>query len=355
MSLATSEQDVRDIDRIFNELYELTNKPYAALKEDLDRMLAAKYGVKPEEMMPWHYHDPFFQETPMVYNLDLDTYYKDKDVKELAIRFYNSIGLPIEPILARSDLYEREGKNPHAFSTDIDREGDVRILCNLKNNESWMETILHESGHGVYDKYRDPTLPYLLRQPAHIFTTEAVAMFFGRLSRNPAWMQQMLGLTDAQRADIEKVSGRYAQLKQLIFARWAMVMYNFEKALYANPDQDLNKLWWDLVEKYQMIKRPQQRNAPDWAAKIHFAIAPCYYHNYMLGEMLASQFHHMLVTNVMKLTSDKNVSYVGQKQAGEFFRSKVFSVADTYRWDAMIERATGEPLTAKYFVTQFVK
>jgi Zn-dependent M32 family carboxypeptidase len=75
----------------------------------------------------------------------------------------------------------------------------------------------------------------------------------------------------------------------------------------------------------------------------------------MLGEMLASQFHHMLVTNVMKLTSDKNVSYVGQKQAGEFFRSKVFSVADTYRWDAMIERATGEPLTAKYFVTQFVK
>jgi peptidyl-dipeptidase A len=355
MSLTTGEQDVREMDKIFNELYELTNKPYAALKADLDRMLAAKYGVKPEELMPWHYHDPFFQETPMVYNLDLDVYYENKDVKQLATKFYDGIDLPVEPILARSDLYEREGKNPHAFSSDIDREGDVRILCNLKNDEYWMETILHELGHGAYDKYRDPGVPYVLRQPAHTFTTEAVAMFFGRLSRNPAWMQQMLGLSDAQRADIEKVSGRYAQLKQLIFARWAMVMYNFEKALYANPDQDLNKLWWDMVEKYQMLKRPPQRNAPDWAAKIHFTIAPCYYHNYMLGEMLASQFHHTLVTKVMRLISDKNVSYVGQKPVGAFFRNEVFSLGAMYRWDAMIQRATGEPLTAKYFVSQFVK
>jgi peptidyl-dipeptidase A len=207
----------------------------------------------------------------------------------------------------------------------------------------------------VYDKYLDYGTPYLLRSPAHPLTTEAMAMFFGRLSRNPAWMQQMLGLSNAQRAEIAKVSGRYAQLKQLIFARWAMVMYNFEKALYANPDQDLNSLWWDMVEKYQMIKRPPQRNTPDWAAKIHFTIAPCYYHNYMLGEMLASQFHHTLVTKVMRLISDKDVSYVGQKQVGAFFRNEVFSLGAIYRWDAMITRATGEPLTAKYFVSQFVK
>ncbi len=231
----------------------------------------------------------------------------------------------------------------------------MRILCNLKNNESWMETILHELGHAVYDKYHNPDMPYLLRQPAHTFTTEAVAMFFGRLSRNPAWMQQMLGLTDEQRAEIAKVSDKYAQLKQLIFARWAMVMYSFEKQLYANPDQDLNKLWWDMVEKYQLLHRPPARNEPDWAAKIHFSIAPCYYHNYMLGELLASQLNHYLAFSVLKLDSDKDVGYVGQADAGQFLREKVFEVGDRYYWDEMIERATGEPLTAKYFVTQFVR
>jgi len=355
MYLTIVEQDVDELDKIFAELYELTNAPFAALKADLDKKLAANCGIEVSQLMPWHYHDPFFQETPMVYELDLDAYYADKDVKELAATFYAGIGLDVESVLAKSDLHEREGKNPHAFCTDIDKEGDVRILCNIKNNESWMETTLHELGHAIYDKYHDPEVPYLLREPAHAFTTEAVAMFFGRLSRNPAWMQQMLNLSDVQRREIEKVSGKYMQLKQLIFARWAMVMYDFEKQLYADPDQDLNSLWWRLVEKYQFVRRPEGRDAPDWAAKIHFAIAPCYYHNYMLGELLASQLHNRIVHKELKLKSDENVSYVSQIKVGDFLRKKVFEVGAVYHWNKMIERATGEPLTPKYFVRQFVK
>jgi len=353
-SLTTAEQDVKELDKIFNELYELTNEPFAKLKAELDAILAKQCGVDVSQLMPWHYHDPFFQETPLVYDVDLDTYYRDKDVKELATKFYAGIGLPVESILANSDLYEREGKNPHAFSTDIDRQGDVRILCNLKNNENWMETILHELGHANYDKWHGDEVPYILREPAHIFTTEAIAMFFGRLSRNPAWMQQMLELTDRQRAEIEKVSFKYAQLKQLIFARWAMVMYDFEKQLYANPDQDLNRLWWQMVEKYQFVKCPRGRDEPDWAAKIHFTIAPCYYHNYMLGELLASQLHHHLVHEILKLKSDENVGYVGQKVVGDFLSEKIFKVGAVYHWNRMIENTTGEPLTAKYFVSEFI-
>jgi len=355
LRLVTGEQDVKELDRIFAELYELTNEPFARLKADLDRILAQNCNVPVGELRPWHYHDPFFQETPMVYELDLDVYYEGKDLRALAETFYAGVGLPVESILAKSDLYEREGKNPHAFCTHIDRAGDVRILCNLKSNETWMETLLHELGHGVYDKYLDFDSPYILRGPAHAFTTEAIAMFFGRLSRNPAWMQQMLGLSDEQRAEIEKVSGKYAQLKQLIFARWAMVMYNFEKQLYADPDQDLNKLWWDMVEKYQLVNRPVGRDEPDWAAKIHFSAAPCYYHNYMLGELLASQLHHALVQNVLKLASDEDVSYVGREKAGRFLRENVFEAGDKYHWNEMIARATGEPLTARYFVDQFVQ
>ena len=355
LSLAVVEQDVKELDRIFDELYELTNEPFTRLKVDLDRILAAKYDVAVADLMPWHYHDLFFQETPMVYDLDLDVYYQEKDIKELAARFYAGIDLPVESILANSDLYEKEGKNPHAFCEDMDRQGDVRVLCNIKNNEYWMETALHELGHGVYFKYYNPEAPYLLKEPAHIFTTEAIAMFFGRLSRNPAWMQQMLDLSDQQRLEIEKVSDKYAQLKQLIFARWAMVMYNFEKQLYANPDQDLNALWWRLVEKYQFIKKPLGRDEPDWAAKIHVPLYPCYYHNYLLGELLASQLHNHIVHKVLKLKSDENISYVGQRKVGDFLRKKVFEVGAVYHWNKMIERATGEPLTPKYFVTQFVK
>ncbi len=355
LSIITGEQRVEELDRIFAELDGLTYEPFVRLKGELDCILADSYGITPEDLMPWHYHDPFFQRTPLVYEYDLDLYYENQDVKKLAQAFYGGMGLPIDDILARSDLYDRKGKYPHAYSHDVDRRGDVRILCNLQNTERWMETILHELGHAVYSKYHDPNEPWLLREPAHSFTTEAVAMLFGRLSRNPAWMQKMLSLTREQRAEIEHVSRKYLQFQQVLFARWAMVMYHFEKQLYADPDQDLNTLWWDLVEKYQLVKRPPGPLDAGWLSKLHFTSAPCYYHNYMLGELLASQLHNHIVHQVLGLESDRNVSYVGRKEIGDYLRNKVLGPGALYHWNDMIARATGEPLTAKYFVRQFIE
>ena len=107
-------------------------------------------------------------------------------------------GVPVEDILSRSDLYERERKNPHAFCTDIDRKGDIRILANIIDNTGWMDTMLHELGHAVYDKYIARELPFLLRRFPHLCTTEASAMFFGRLSHDPLWMKAALDLSDEE-------------------------------------------------------------------------------------------------------------------------------------------------------------
>ena len=83
--------------------------------------------------------------------------------------------------------------------------------------------------------------------------------------------------------------------------------------MYDNPDQDLNKLWWDLVEKYQLLKRPEGRNEPDWATKIHIATYPCYYHNYLLGEFLAQQLHYYIVANIIKSDDFKYAELCGEQ------------------------------------------
>jgi peptidyl-dipeptidase A len=355
MAIIVGEQNPKDLDLIFDELDWLTREPFVRLKKELDAILAKSYGIAPADLMPWHYHDPFFQRTPLVYELDLDKYYKGRDVEKLAWEYYASTGLSVMDILARSDLHEREGKYPHAFSEDVDRKGDVRVLANLQDTERWMETLLHELGHAIYDKYHDPNEPWLLREPAHPFTTEAVAMFFGRLSRNATWIQKMLDLSNEEAAKIKQVSDRYLQFQQILFVRWALVMYHFEKALYANPDQDLNSLWWDLVEKYQLLRRPPGKPDAGWASKLHFTTAPCYYHNYMLGELLASQLHYHIVHKVLGLESDEGLSYVGDPRVGEYLRKNVFGPGARYTWQEMIVRATGEPLSPKYFVQQFVR
>jgi len=354
LSLSTGEQDAAELDMIFEDLFQLTKEPFNRVKEKIDNSLAVLYGVEIHKLKPWHYHDPFFQEAPKLEGMDWDGYYQDKDIKETAASFYNSLGLPVEAILKNSDLYERDGKNPHAFCNDIDRQGDVRIFCNLKNNEKWMGTLLHELGHAVYDYYMDGELPYLLREPAHIFTTEAVAMFFGRLSSNALWMQNMLNSSEKERVKIGETGSGYGRMEQLIFARWAMVMYDFEKRLYTDPRQDLNSLWWRLVEKYQLVGKPEPGANPDWAAKIHFSAAPCYYHNYLLGELLASQFYSYIRQNILTDNDRNEVDLVGRKEVGEFFREQVFKAGKYYHWRQMIERATGESLTAEYFVSQFV-
>ena len=355
LSIAAYEQDKAEVDRIFKELDRLTEKPFTEMKAELDGLLARGYGIEPSQLRPWHYHDPFFQRTPLVYELDLDAYYKGRDIKDLIQRYYAGVGLPVDDIIARSDLYDREGKYPHAFSHEADREGDVRVLANLQDTERWAETALHEFGHAVYSKYHDRAkLPWLLREPAHSFTTEAAAMFFGRLSRNADWMQCMLGLTDEQRNEVAKVSGRYLRAQQILFARWSLVMYEFEKQLYANPDQDLDTLWWDLVERYQQIHRPERLERAGWLSKLHFATAPCYYHNYLLGELLASQWDHTLVTQVLGRTSNEGLGWCNDQRIGQYFKTRVFGPGALYPWEEMIRRSTGEPLTPKYFVTQFI-
>lgn len=355
MSLRLSEQDPNEIEKLFDELDNLTRDAFAKEKQVMDEVLSKRYNIKPEELMPWHYQNRFFQEAPKIYEVDLDKYYKDKDIAQIARDYYASIGLPIDDIMARSDLYERENKNQHAFCINIDRDSkDIRILCNIKPNARWMETTLHENGHALYEKYLDDNLPWDLKTPAHIFTTEAIAMLFGRLASNPQWMIDMLKISENDAEKIKDPARKTLRLQQLVFSRWSQVMFRFEKSMYENPDQDLNKLWWDLVEKYQLIKKPQGRNEPDWATKIHIATSPCYYHNYLLGELLASQLQNYIITNILRADPTKDYSFVNQKEVGKYLIDKVFSVGAKYYWNEMIERATGEKLTAKYYAKQFV-
>jgi peptidyl-dipeptidase A len=355
MSLKLSEQDPKEIEKLFDELDALTKDAFGKEKAEIDRVLSAKLKIKPEEMMPWHYQNRYFQEAPKIYDIDLDTYYTKSDLVKLTEDYYTSLGLPIEDIVAKSDLFEKPGKNQHAYCINIDKEArDIRVLCNVVPNEKWMNTLLHEYGHALYEKHLDAALPWDLKSPAHIFTTEAIAMMFGRFSSNANWMKDMLKISDEEKDKVKEIARKSLKLQQLVFSRWSQVMYRFEKSMYDNPDQDLNKLWWDLVEKYQGMKRPEGRNEPDWATKVHIATSPCYYHNYHLGELFASQLYYTLSDKVLKVKAEDNPTFYGKKEVGEYLIKNVFAPGAKYFWNDMIEKATGEKLTAKYYAKQFV-
>jgi peptidyl-dipeptidase A len=380
-SLDLQEIDATELAYIMDSLQAATDIPFRSLKQRLDVELKERFGI--ETIMPWHYSDPFFQgckhdlsafprlasrrdsggalragNTELTSNrdshasatpeLDVDRYFRDKDLKALTRKTYDNLGLEVRDVLAKSDLYERASKDQHAFCLRVGRAHpyDVRVLANIRRDSYWMDTMLHEFGHAVYDKYINPNLPYLLRSVAHTSSTEAIALMMGSLADDPAWLSAVAEVPEEELERDREHLLWSSQADKLVFTRWALVMYRFEKVLYENPDrEDLNALWWNLVEEIQFVKRPPGRNGSDWAAKIHVAIAPVYYHNYVLGHLFAVQLRNHLEKHVVG-----NAPFFTSELAGRYLQEAVFAPGARDHWEDTILRATGEKLNSDYFV-----
>lgn len=344
MRLELQELDQQRLFAILDSLEKSTTPHWNRYKPQLDRTLAANCGVSVADLRPWHYHDPFFQEAPRQ-ELNLDKFFNGKDSVEISRTFFQTIGLPVEDILARSDLFEREKKSQHAFCTCIDRKQDVRILCNMRDNEFWMGVLLHELGHAVYDNYIDQSLPYLLRTYAHTSTTESIAMLFGRLSKSGPFLHHYCSVDEKTAREVGLMARKVTAANLLVFARWILVMTHFERALYQQPGIYLNSFWWDCVERFQGVTRPANRHKPDWASKLHLACAPVYYQNYILGEMTASQLLHYLRLNV----KTKDNELFNSSQVGEWLTTRLFNQGAQRPWEETLYKATGENLNPQYF------
>ena len=348
MSIQLQEFDGVWLKQTLESYRDQTDTLFRRVKDSIDQSVGQRLGVDPSRLMPWHMSDMFFQEAPRTSDVDLSVYFKgngDHIVEELATATYDAIGLDIRDIIDRSNLYECAGKDQHAFCMHLDNKGDVRVLANLRPNETEMETLLHEMGHACYNKYMDMSLPEVLRQPAHIFTTEAVAMFFGRMARDPKWYKQIVPINNA---DLQKLQGDLPiaiRNQMLVATRWITHFALFERELYRTEKSD-SRLWYQGVQNIQYLNAPEERfEKPDWAAKYHFAMAPVYYHNYLLGEMLASQFDHTLRA--------KAKGKVLTPKGGRWFVDNIFTPGAKYSWNTMIEHATGEKLNPSYLVQQF--
>jgi len=342
MALDEQEMTANELGGLLGSLREQTDAAWAQRKAMLDDEFAALRGKPAADLQPWDYPERFLQSVPRE-GLDssTDAWFGLKAIQKHTLNFYRGIGIPVDRIWAASDMLPKDGKHPHAFCIGIDNPHDVRVLCNLDATARWMETTLHEFGHAIYDAGLPEAMPWLLRHAAHTFITEAVAMFFGRLVRSPEWLSEVAGVP-AERA----AAAQDGLLEsQLVFARWAMTVTAFEQALYRDPDGDLDETWWQLCSELQGLQRPEGGPGRDWASKIHVACYPAYYQNYILGELLASQFG-------WSVRRDHGNRWIGEKNVGAFF-TRLFEMGRSLPWGETVSRHTGTPLSPHHWIDEF--
>jgi hypothetical protein len=142
---------------------------------------ASRYKTAEET---WH---PFFQS----HAADEDIYdaWQWNETLPGILQWFEDRGLDTQFIYERADLSIRMGKSQANFCLPIDRSGDIRISCNLSSGQQSLSLLLHEIGHAYYEQGIQADLPFMLRQPAHPFLSEATALLFERLALSADWLQ----------------------------------------------------------------------------------------------------------------------------------------------------------------------
>ena len=137
---------------------------------------AGASASRPRTLRPWHYSDPFFQEAPAAEVEPRSVVRGPIAGRELTERFFAPIGFDIADLLARADLYEKPGKSQHAFCMLGGPRRRTSACCATCSPTStgWARCSTSSATRST-TRQVDRALPYLLRAPAHILTTEASA------------------------------------------------------------------------------------------------------------------------------------------------------------------------------------
>lgn len=331
------ETDEKKLFELLDDLDKKTIGIFKEIKDIDDQKLASAFGIKPEDLMPWHYGLEL-EDSPI---LEADKYIKNNDMlTQLSTSMYKKMGWDLSKMPILFDLFSRENKNQHGFCFDIDKNKDVRVLLNLRNDIDSVETLNHELGHAVYDMGISEHLAYFDRKPASSALTEAVAMLMESLPNREGFFIDELNMPEelVKRLEIERK-------KDLVyFVREYLKFINFEKQLYANPDQDVAKLWYELGNKYKFINIPQEiGNA--WASIPHFLTHPAYLQNYLRAEIMAANIYEHATQKLGPLTKNTNTA--------EFFRKKLLRLGSSLTEEETIKTFTGKAISVDAMCRQF--
>ena len=230
----------------------------------------------------------------------------------------------------------------HASAWDVDEKDDLRIKMCIKVNAEDFKTIHHELGHNYYQRaYKQESNLY--RSSANDGFHEAVGDTIA-LSITPEYLQK-IGLLE----NLPDASGDLALLMKralegIAFLPFGLMVDQWRWQVFAgDTDPDgYNDLWWQLREKYQGVKAPNERPsyAFDAGAKYHVP-GNTPYTRYFLARVLQFQFHRSLCEIAADEGPVHRCSIYGNKQAGERLNA-MLEMGNSKPWPDALEALTGQ-------------
>ena len=302
----------------------------------------ARFGVARDELAPWHLDDPFFQDPPA----------RGRRRPRRALRRRGPRGAhrahlrrpgPRRAPDARQQRPLRPGAARTSTPSASTSTGKATSGCSATSSRAsggWRRCST-SSGTPPTTRASTPTWPGWSATPRIALTTEGVAMFVRPAGPLPRVARRRSRACRARPRAARAAPGRgpprrAAGLRPLGAGR---------DPLRASPlRRPRRRPRHALVGPGRAVTSwcvaPRQRHAPDWAAKIHLAVVPVYYQNYLYGELFASQLE-------AHAASRGPEGFVDRPAAGQFLTEvgvrarRVAALGPPGRG-----RRPGEPLTA---------
>ena len=282
-----------------------------------------------------------------VSKLLVDAGYDAKKMVEVAEQFFTSMGFEELPdtFWQRSLFTKPQDRDVvcHASAWNLDNEEDVRIKMCIKVDAEDFVTVHHELGHNIYQRaYKDQSFFY--KDGANDGFHEAIGDMIA-LSITPEYLVK-IGLLDE--ADLPGEDADLALLMRqaidkVAFLPFGLMVDQWRWKVFDGTytPSEYNEGWWELREKYQGLKPPNNRptDAFDPGAKYHIP-GNTPYMRYFLAHILQFQFHKAACEQAGFEGPLHRCSVYGNKDVGETFNA-MMEMGASKPWPDALEAFTG--------------
>ena len=319
-----------ELDKLLQEVCEKTKNANEKVLAKTKENLSIAFNIPITDLRKYHFGLITGENPEKAVNEKIDT---KEEVVDICKNTYKCMGYNIDNLPIILDLFPRENKNTHGFSFPIEAGKDARILANLTNNVSSIDTLLHELGHSVFTVKTNPNLPFL-EQDTTCTMTEAIAMMMGDLPRLENIMENKI--SDEIFENFKKSLGD----EDSKFIASSLTIIDFERNMYKNPNQDLKQLWKDLCIKYKGHSISDTANN-EWATIPHYLSHPAYYQNYFRASLIKAQIYNALTQKLGELTKNSNTA--------NYLDEHIFQYGGAKFDDEILMIVSGKKLSAEDF------
>jgi peptidyl-dipeptidase A len=266
-------------------------------------------------------------------NRQVNAYFPVDSQLPFVQRSLAAIGFDLDKLPVYLNLEVATDQPERARTFLIKAPYDARIVATLAGGHETTRALMRQIGRAIgFVHIKQEQLFFNL----HVDDcwSEATADLIASLTADRAWLEEYPGIPSA-------LLTKYLEARKqqdIIDLRMMLLQAHFEYEAYTNPNRDLNRLYWDLYEKYLLL--PRHDDLKPWAAIADYITRPVYVQNYLYAEMVAAQTLSFL---------EKNYGGVADNPTtGSFLVQNYLRFGGRYDWRELVRRGTDEELNSQY-------